>query len=1227
MSLRILHLSDLHLCGDKAPNVDDVLFNVSITPDTIMVTGDIFDAKAFSIDKGGKRGNAYQKRINHNLNAGVKFFDDLIESINTNLGGSLTKQSVLFIPGNHEVQREANNISDAFQIYFRFLEMFYVTLPDWYSEDMTFIRILEDKNVIIIGFRSPHVYTNKHSLADYDDYSIVDSTQLLSIRRKLRKIRDYSNYFVIAALHHQFFLMEERNKSYVDKSYVRNCEQFVDFLNTSNISLVLHGHKHTKFNRRLNVEQDISKPEKIITVLGCGSLDENDQTNSFNIITVYPKGYRYEIEYASYIRENTCYSRESILKLPVFNDHRNSLLLIESIHDYPELHEKYNNLIEYDRYTNIDDIFEVLNKTVLSLPEVVNHIHNMPDLLYFILATVHYSTVLNNKEALRIRGTIDSFIEDKKRQYFLDDTIYDELMNISDLKTLEKAYLKYIGNLNNDQRKIVVFSTAIKLILIFYHIIKNEPVRFYEETVGKKITFAYPSNNLINEIRGNSVDFSIDDEKRLLEVAVSCDTAEAVKICSLIIKEFEIILQVFEREFSNYGFRIYYTLPKLKYYGREKNGLESRQFTAYIPKLLPLLAGRNIYSKPESFAREVIQNSIDAINVRKECDRDFLEEGLIKIEINNTKGRPSYFKITDNGSGMTKYILERYLTTLGLSYYGGSDYDSLKINYNPISQFGIGFLSCFMYGNHVEVHTRHYTSEKGYYLDIPNYDGCFFIEESLESYPIGTTVTIWERLEDESTNYSISSIDVEKYICQYIKHASIDIKVNNRTIPKNGMNRHISLKTEKYGIMHYISLIKNTELGKWCALEISDEDQIDRYGIWFYKPDNKIYSFNRNNDEDCILNDGIWVPTITGNREIFNRMDESYYVIAANFPPEVLNLDVSRDKLIGFKEIIDWKSIENAFLKTRKSFIGYNVPLFILQNYYNHDGNNRFENENFVFKFDPSNKSITIRFEKCTGPRSFSKDIINLISYISGGYFDEEIAEGFNTLRRDTQIFSSQEGYISNLHFNIFEIVFELMSVFRYLNKSKYDSPIDNATPLTNILLGQEDSASKLIQQTTKKMYQYLSKHDRNTIEKKEFYSFLRENIMESSGEYYDIFNNRRRKIAEYYLKKEESSAETVDIPRKMRTFESILDNIKTSNTIADALRLYFHEYLHFSYQSRSYKFSMLDVVATTIAAIYDIFDICCVACSYDQWLKGIEFKIGRNDLLPNVSWWNGFSK
>lgn len=229
---------------------------------------------------------------------------------------------------------------------------------------------------------------------------------------------------------------------------------------------------------------------------------------------------------------------------------------------------------------------------------------------------------------------------------------------------------------------------------------------------------------------------------------------------------------------------------------KQTNEIESRQFTAYIPKLLPLLAGWNIYSEPEVFAREVIQNSIDAINVRREHDESFVEDGKINIIIDFDKQVGlSYFNIEDNGSGMTKYILERYLTTLGLSFYNGEDYNVLNLEYSPISQFGIGFLSCFMLGKHIEVKTKHYTMSKGYFLDIPNYDGCFFIEEDKARTEVGTSIKIWENPEQKGTKYSFDRDKIVAYIHKYIFGVDIDIYINNQlAIPRNYLQKKYKVK-------------------------------------------------------------------------------------------------------------------------------------------------------------------------------------------------------------------------------------------------------------------------------------------------------------------------------------------------------------------------------------------------------------------------------------------------
>ena len=64
-----------------------------------------------------------------------------------------------------------------------------------------------------------------------------------------------------------------------------------------------------------------------------------------------------------------------------------------------------------------------------------------------------------------------------------------------------------------------------------------------------------------------------------------------------------------------------------------KNTLDNYNFEAYIPTLIPLLTGDNIYSSKVVFARELIQNSIDAISVREaKEEREFSKEILIRTK-------------------------------------------------------------------------------------------------------------------------------------------------------------------------------------------------------------------------------------------------------------------------------------------------------------------------------------------------------------------------------------------------------------------------------------------------------------------------------------------------------------------------------------------------------------------------------------------------------------------
>ena len=120
-------------------------------------------------------------------------------------------------------------------------------------------------------------------------------------------------------------------------------------------------------------------------------------------------------------------------------------------------------------------------------------------------------------------------------------------------------------------------------------------------------------------------------------------------------------------------------------------------------RILELLTGRNLYSDPGVFVRELLQNAIDAVHTRSKLDPWFkIEDGKIVIRTWMDGEGKSWFRIEDNGTGMDEHIITNYFLKVGRSYYESDAFkaDMCKYSngetYTPISRFGIGILSCFM---------------------------------------------------------------------------------------------------------------------------------------------------------------------------------------------------------------------------------------------------------------------------------------------------------------------------------------------------------------------------------------------------------------------------------------------------------------------------------------------------------------------------------------------------
>ena len=120
-------------------------------------------------------------------------------------------------------------------------------------------------------------------------------------------------------------------------------------------------------------------------------------------------------------------------------------------------------------------------------------------------------------------------------------------------------------------------------------------------------------------------------------------------------------------------------------------------------RILELLVGRNLYTDPGVFVRELLQNAIDAVRTRVAQDNAFrLEDGKVVIHTWMDNSGHSWFRIQDNGTGMDQDIILNHFLKVGSSYYNSDRFKAetrkygAKGGYTPISRFGIGILSCFM---------------------------------------------------------------------------------------------------------------------------------------------------------------------------------------------------------------------------------------------------------------------------------------------------------------------------------------------------------------------------------------------------------------------------------------------------------------------------------------------------------------------------------------------------
>lgn len=163
------------------------------------------------------------------------------------------------------------------------------------------------------------------------------------------------------------------------------------------------------------------------------------------------------------------------------------------------------------------------------------------------------------------------------------------------------------------------------------------------------------------------------------------------------------------------------------------NNNEQYRFKVNLGGMIEILSD-HLYSSPDVYIRELLQNGVDAIVAREKTDETYkhMQSGCIKINI--TEGKSLTFE--DNGLGLTEEEIHSFLAIIGQS--SKKDLESGKIFSDFIGRFGIGLLSYFMVSDKIRIHTRSIHSDIGYeWIGTP--DGLYTISE-IDKEDFGTQI-------------------------------------------------------------------------------------------------------------------------------------------------------------------------------------------------------------------------------------------------------------------------------------------------------------------------------------------------------------------------------------------------------------------------------------------------------------------------------------------------------
>ena len=228
--------------------------------------------------------------------------------------------------------------------------------------------------------------------------------------------------------------------------------------------------------------------------------------------------------------------------------------------------------------------------------------------------------------------------------------------------------------------------------------------------------------------------------------------------------------------------------------------MSQHSFQTEVGQLLHLIT-HSLYTNKEIFLRELISNASDALDKMRYLtltNDDFKSLSFDpKINIEFKDGDNPTLTLTDSGIGMSKQDLEENLGTIarsGTKNFLENMSGNEKKDSQLIGQFGVGFYSCFMVADKVDVSTKKAGEDEAWLWTSDGQSG-YEISKEVRKEP-GTSITL--HLNEDGKEFA-SRWRVENLVKKYSDHIDFPIFLTYDEIDydKDGKEKSSKSKTDQ----------------------------------------------------------------------------------------------------------------------------------------------------------------------------------------------------------------------------------------------------------------------------------------------------------------------------------------------------------------------------------------------------------------------------------------------